>query len=153
MIPFEWGDEFKLGYAPMDDVHEEFIAIVSAMMTCAEEALLPHLRQFQAHSRDHFDQEQHWMRVSGFPAAECHIAEHDAVMQSVDEVLDSVLKGGPSAEIRRLAHALAQWFPAHADYLDAALAQWLVKQATQGAPVVFRRKESIGRRGAPGGES
>ncbi|WP_395067945.1 bacteriohemerythrin [Paraburkholderia silvatlantica] len=152
-IPFEWDGDFKLGYAPMDEVHEEFVAIVREMRACADDALVIHLRRFEVHARDHFDQERHWMRVSGFPAAECHIAEHDAVMRSVDEVLDRVLLGGPAAEVRRLAEALAHWFPAHADYLDAALAQWLVKQTTQGVPVVFRRKESIGRRGVRGGES
>ncbi len=40
---------------------------------------------------------------------------------------------------RALAQALADWFPEHADYMDSALATWQVKQATNGAPLVFRR--------------
>ena len=149
---FEWDDDFKLGHTQMDEVHEEFVEIVNAMMVCADDALLFHLRRFEVHARDHFDQERHWMNASGFPAAECHLAEHDAVMRSVAEVMDGVRLGGSPAEIRRLAGALADWFPAHADYLDAALAQWLVKQATQGVPLVFRRRESISRRGSHSGE-
>jgi hemerythrin len=40
---------------------------------------------------------------------------------------------------RRLGRELAAWFPAHADYLDSALAQWMVKSRFGGAPVVLKR--------------
>jgi hypothetical protein len=38
-----------------------------------------------------------------------------------------------------LADALADWFPGHADCLDSALAQWMVKRKTGGVPLVFKR--------------
>ena len=39
----------------------------------------------------------------------------------------------------RLAQALADWFPGHADYLDSALAQWMVKKQLGAIPVVVRK--------------
>ena len=46
---------------------------------------------------------------------------------------------GEAGEVRRLAAALAGWFPGHADWLDSALAHWLCKRALGGKPVVVRR--------------
>ena len=50
-----------------------------------------------------------------------------------------VVAAGNVAEGRRLARELVKWFPGHADYMDASLAQWMVKQSTGGAPIVLRR--------------
>lgn len=64
--------------------------------------------------------------------------EHAAVLASIRGVRGRVTSG--ETEIaRRLAHELAAWFPAHADYLDSALAQWMVKHQFGGAPIVLRR--------------
>lgn len=38
-----------------------------------------------------------------------------------------------------LAQALADWFPGQADYLDSALAQWMVKKQLGAIPVVVRK--------------
>ena len=40
---------------------------------------------------------------------------------------------------RSLARALADWFPGHADYMDAALSHWMAKRSYGGKPLVFRR--------------
>jgi hemerythrin len=50
-----------------------------------------------------------------------------------------VVKQGDAAEGRRLANALAEWFPGHAFHLDSALAHWMVKRSHGGKPVVLRR--------------
>lgn len=39
----------------------------------------------------------------------------------------------------RLAQALADWLPGHTDYLDSALAQWMVKKQLVAIPVVVRK--------------
>jgi hemerythrin len=47
---------------------------------------------------------------------------------------------------RGLVTALEEWFPGHADYLDSALAKWMVKQSFGGervAPVVLRRNPKM----------
>jgi hemerythrin len=51
-----------------------------------------------------------------------------------------MLAGGGHADTSRaLARELARWFPRHADYMDAALAQWMAKRRLGGIPVVLRR--------------
>lgn len=135
---FEWSDAFLLGFGPMDRVHHEFVSIVHAMLNCPDAELLGHLKEFERHATSHFDQEQAWMSSTDFPARECHEDEHRAVQKSVAEVIPLVADGD-FAVGRRLAQALADWFPGHADYLDSALAQWMVKRSTGGTPIVIRR--------------
>ena len=59
-------------------------------------------------------------------------------MKSIEGVRRRVAQGDADAA-RRLARALADWFPGHADYMDAALAHWMCKQRLGGKPVVVRR--------------
>ena len=136
-------DKFKLGYEPMDETHEEFVEIVNTMLTCADEDLAEQLRLFACHAEAHFSQEWAWMQSTDFPSMDCHVSEHDAVMQSVKEVQALLANGGSTDVVRRLAGALAEWFPAHADYLDAALSHWIVKCRHGGAPVVIRRNMAV----------
>lgn len=138
----QWRDTYLLGYAPMDQVHEEFVDIVGRMQR-AEDAELPGLLDaFAAHAKAHFEAENAWMVETDFPARECHIDEHAAVMRSVEEVR-ALLAQGHDAVCRSLAQELARWFPGHADYLDSALAHWMCKQRLGGKPVVIRRDLSL----------
>ena len=61
------------------------------------------------------------------------------VLASVREV-GALLRQGTSIQVARdLAQALVDWFPGHADYMDASLSQWMNKRSHGGTPVVLRR--------------
>jgi hemerythrin len=135
---FQWNDAFLLGYGPMDATHREFVTLVHWLRSCPDADLLGHLRDFERHAQEHFDQELAWMQSSSFPAMACHDDEHKAVQKSVGEVIERVM-AGDFAVGRSLAQALVDWFPGHADYLDSALAQWMVRREMGGVPVVLRR--------------
>lgn len=135
---FAWSDAFLVGYGPMDSVHREFVDIVGEMLRCPDDAFAQHLDAFAVHAKAHFDAEDQWMNENDFPARECHIDEHAAVMRSVEEVRERVAQGDIDVG-RSLARELARWFPGHADYLDSALAYWMCKRTLGGKPVVVRR--------------
>jgi hemerythrin-like metal-binding protein len=139
-----WSDTLLTGYAPMDQEHREFVWIVHALQTCPDEQFAACLDDFHGHAHSHFAAEDRWMADSGYPKGDCHVAEHRAVMQSVDEVRGLFAKNVPGAiEVgRRLADELANWFPAHAHHLDSALAHWVSQRNTGGKPVVLRRNVS-----------
>jgi hemerythrin len=139
----EWSDGFLLGYGPMDSVHQEFVECVSSLTKAAEVEMVEKMSQLITHVRHHFDEENAWMIETNFPAKECHIDEHSAVLKSIMEVNDLVLKGDNS-QCLRLSQALTDWFPGHADYLDSALAHWMCKQRLGGKPIVIRRSISSG---------
>lgn len=136
--PLAWHDGMLLGYGPMDGVHQEFVQCVSALQEASDADLPVALDALEAHARAHFGEEDRWMEETGFPARECHVNEHAAVLQSVRGVRQRLAQGD-TAVCRRLGHELARWFPGHADYLDSALAHWMCKQRLGGKPVVVRR--------------
>lgn len=135
---FDWDDRYLLGYEAMDDTHREFVTLVNDLLTVDDAALPAALDAFAAHAEAHFAQENAWMELDGFPARDCHVDEHDKVLASVRDV-QQLLAEGDTEVVRELAVALQDWFPGHADYMDSALALWMVKRAHGGAPLVFRR--------------
>ena len=136
--PMQWGDEFLLGYGPIDTVHEEFVDLLGRLQSADDASLPALLDQFAEHCTRHFDMENGWMIASEFPPRECHIDEHAAVLASVQEVR-GLLAEGDVAICRDLVTQLADWFPKHADQLDSALAHWMTKKRLGGKPVVVRR--------------
>ncbi len=133
-----WSDALLLGYAPMDRTHEAFVQSVTALRAAPDAELVARLADLRQHLETHFGQEDLWMVETQFPARDCHIDEHAAVLNSVREV-QAVLEDGDVDNCRRLADELARWFPGHTDYLDSALAHWMCKQRLGGKPVVIRR--------------
>jgi hemerythrin len=122
----------------MDRVHMEFLNAVDALLRAHDNGMAAALEQVEAHTRQHFDEEERWMVETAFPARECHAEEHAAVMRSILGVRERVASGDVEAA-RTLGAALLDWFPAHADYMDAALAHWMCKLHHGGTPVVLRR--------------
>lgn len=136
--PLAWGDEYLLGYGPIDEVHEEFVDLVGQMQVAPDAELPALLDRFAEHLQQHFDMENTWMVDTEFPPRECHMDEHAAVLKSVGEVRE-ILAEGRFDVARDLVAALARWFPQHADQLDSALAHWMFKRQMGGKPVVIRR--------------
>lgn len=136
-----WHDDLRLGFSPMDATHEEFLSLVDALLAAPDAAVAEALAAVHAHTREHFAAEERWMDETGFPAAGCHRDEHAAVLASMEGVGRKVAAGDVEAA-RRLAGALTEWFPGHADYLDSALAHWMCKKTMGGKPVVLRRRKA-----------
>lgn len=136
--PLQWGDQYLLGYSPIDEVHEEFVELIGRMQRAEDAALPALLDEFAEHLQQHFEMENTWMLETDFPPRDCHMDEHAAVMGSVQEVQGLLAEG--NVEIcRALIAQLADWFPKHADQLDSALAHWMARKRLGGKPVVLRR--------------
>jgi hemerythrin len=133
---FKWEDRYRLGFDQMDKIHSEFVEVVDSLIQSDDpEDIKKCLVLIERHAIDHFETENQWMIESNFPAAQCHIEEHSNVLKSIREVLECF-----DAQLAKdLGMALMDWFPGHADYLDSALATWMVKRRFSGAPLIFRR--------------
>lgn len=138
IIGLQWSDECLLGYDPIDEIHEECVNLIEAMLSAEDSALPNLLDAFFVHVQDHFKQENRWMIDSELPGRECHMDEHAAVLRSVTQVQEEVRKGNFKL-CRELAQALEQWFPRHATHMDSALVHWLCKKRFDGKPIVIRR--------------
>lgn len=140
----EWTDSMTLGYEPVDMAHREFVERVADLQRCADADVPLVLDRMIEHLEAHFREENELMTRYDFPPVDCHISEHTAVLRSAGEVRQCVARGD-HAQARSFADALAGWFPGHADFMDAALAHWIVKHLHGGKPVVFRREVNIDR--------
>ena len=93
-----WSDERLLGFGPMDATHEEFYRVAFGLMTCDSAGMQQALDAFDAHAREHFEQEEDWMRSTDFPPRDCHIEEHAAVLNSLRQVRKQIINGGAGLE-------------------------------------------------------
>ena len=128
-----------LGFTPMDDIHHEFEALLQQAQDSPDEELLSHILAVQEHLQMHFDTEDKWMLETDFPAKDCHLQEHADVLKSAQEVVKHIQEGNMGVG-RSFLSALENWFPAHANYLDSALAHWMFSRRIKKAkPVVFHK--------------
>lgn len=134
----QWGDNFLLGYDPMDAIHKEFVELLGFLLQASEEQMPALLNALAKHAREHFEAENTWMEETQFPPRQCHMDEHAAVLKSIDQV-SALVAEKHYDNVPSLAQALADWFPGHADHLDSALAHWMCKRSLGGKPVVLRR--------------
>lgn len=138
---YTWSDSYKLGFHPMDTIHEEFFKAAFRTLTASDTGALAALDELIAHLDKHFSEEEKWMNETAFPPRECHIAEHKSVMDSALEVRELIASGNAEESLcSDFANYLFSWFPGHADYLDSALAAWMCKIHYGGKPVMLRRK-------------
>lgn len=136
--PIAWSQAHLVGFAQMDDEHQTFVDGLRRLQTCSDVELAESFAHLVAVARGHFEAEDTWMRETDFPPRDCHIDEHAAVLSSLDEVARMVSQGDLD-EGRRIATALADWFPGHVQHLDSALSHWMCKIRYGGKPVVLRR--------------
>lgn len=121
-----WSDRLSLKHDVMDETHQEFVALCGALSL--NESEIPYLDRLDAliaHSIEHFEQENKWMREFAFPPAGCHQGEHDAVLQVMQEVRRRYA-GGEHDLGQSLAEELPLWFEHHVDTMDNMLAQFMI---------------------------
>ena len=122
MSTLEWTDKLALGLGPMDDTHREFVEDYNRLLALSGDALLAEMDVFIAHTLAHFEQENRWMELVGFPP--CHKGEHDRVLAVVGDVRKRMERGDVALG-RQLIQELPLWFDNHVASMDAALAAYL----------------------------
>lgn len=141
----EWIDAFSIGHSSMDDMHQDFVVQLDKLLCSTDSEMEQALQQMVEHLREHFQSEADLMERTAFPIAGCHMAEHDAVLQSASHVLKLLQQQNDFASVRGFALALRDWFPGHVTHLDSALVAWVVEKDRGGRPVVLHRGASTRR--------
>lgn len=136
---FAWDEGFLIGHGAMDDTHREFVDCVDALLRAADAQQRTALEAFAVHAQRHFREEDEAMRESAYGSAGCHVDEHAAVLQSLDEVRAALAEGRHEV-VRHFALALADWFPRHAQVMDLGLARWLNQRRLGGSPVQIQKR-------------
>jgi hemerythrin-like metal-binding protein len=121
MPTLQWSEEVELGLPFMDDTHREFIDLLAAAESAPDESLPEAWNALVEHTDAHFGQEDEWMKRTGFSSSNCHSVQHKVVLQVLREG-GTRAAAGDLAPARQMIRELAEWFPAHAQTMDAALA-------------------------------
>ncbi|MFM2074837.1 MAG: hypothetical protein RJB34_1142 [Pseudomonadota bacterium] len=108
----------------MDETHAEFTDLVNRLIDTPVDQQLALYREFITHTEAHFAQEERWMLATGFSADNCHASHHATILETMHAVTEH-FEQGDTEIITRMAHAMVEWFPGHADSMDAGLAQHL----------------------------
>ncbi|HET7773425.1 MAG TPA: hemerythrin domain-containing protein [Burkholderiaceae bacterium] len=128
MSALPWSDALALNEPHLDGTHQEFVELLGALeRSLAAESSQPPASALQAliaHCESHFGMEEVWMRAMGFEDGNCHFTQHRQVLEVARDVLARI--GTEPAEevqgyLERLVLGLAEWFPMHAQQMDAAL--------------------------------
>ncbi len=122
-----WSPELALGDARTDITHQEFIALLNATAHCESAEKMPRYQALLAHTVEHFAQEERWMLACGIPADFCHFSQHNSVLEVMREVERRAL-AGEAGFIEQMLDALVEWFPQHAQSMDAGLVGYLAEK-------------------------
>lgn len=125
MPALTWTATLALGQPRMDETHREFVdllAQVEAALDAPVVELQARLDHFIAHTEAHFGQEERWMAAIGFAEENCHALHHANVLGVLREVRRRLADDGDVRTVKLMVPEMAQWFPIHAQSMDAALA-------------------------------
>jgi hemerythrin-like metal-binding protein len=114
--------EQTTGFAPMDDTHAAFLALLATAQAADDTALLPAFSELVEHTRRHFEDEAKLMRACRFSAAGEHENEHRRVLGEMSFFLLKLKQGRRAAARAWLAEGAADWFRSHLATMDSALA-------------------------------
>ncbi len=121
MAHLEWSGALELDFPIMDDTHHEFVELLAKVQDAPDDTLIEHWTNLIDHTDDHFGREDAWMLSTQFASGNCHTMQHKVVLQVMREGLQHG-QDGDLKMIRVMAGELAQWFPLHAQAMDASLA-------------------------------
>ncbi len=116
-----WSDALSLSLPEMDETHREFVEMLAAVSDAPDDRLLAAWAALVDHTDRHFAQEDEWMRQARFASGNCHSTQHKVVLVVMREGL-ALGTQGRLDPIRQMASELVDWFPKHAQTMDAALA-------------------------------
>lgn len=132
-----WSEALVLGDARTDRTHQEFVDLVNATTAAPAERKLAAYQELLQHTIEHFAQEERWMSACGIPSDFCHFGQHHSVLEVMKEVERRALNG-EMAYIGSMIEALVEWFPMHAESMDAGLVAYLQEKGFDTATETFK---------------
>lgn len=117
-------DEMKLNNPILDQMHDELLELLQKLKGASVENVLLILDEIIAHTESHFALEESWMARINFPAAGCHINEHNQVIGVMRLVRERV-KMGEIELVYVLEVELSTWLCIHVTTMDYALVNFI----------------------------
>lgn len=143
MSYIEWAECQKVGHRFMDHDHEHMVSCLNQLV----EALVGELHEQSGMSRHqaidsamarllavteaHFRHEEAAMAMHGYPDQETHKAQHDLLLQQLRAAATPQQFPLTGASVQFTIRFWREWYEAHIENYDAALAGWLLEHSAQ----------------------
>ncbi|RQO56313.1 hemerythrin [Paucibacter sp. KBW04] len=124
MSSLPWTEALALQHAQLDQTHQEFVALLNTWgeaLLAGSDTVIPLYLDLLGHTEAHFGMEEGWMAATGFAPENCHSKQHAMVLDVMRQVLVHAQAHHDLEPMRNLLPELVNWFPAHAEMMDAAL--------------------------------
>lgn len=121
--PLAWTESLVLNQPQLDTTHQEFVELLNAFGAALDAGsdALPAFEALLAHTEAHFAMEEDWMARCGFEPQNCHAGQHAMVLNVMREARRYANELNDREPLAILRQELTQWFPGHAEMMDAAL--------------------------------
>jgi hemerythrin len=141
-----WTDALALQQPQIDQTHQEFVALLNELAVALQTSgdPLPVYRELLAHTETHFAMEEGFMAATGFAADNCHSKQHAMVLDVMRQVLTHAQTLQDLDPLRNLLPELVNWFPAHAEMMDAALVYHMAQVGFDPATGAFSQPAMAG---------
>ncbi|MCV2354868.1 hemerythrin [Paucibacter sp. B2R-40] len=118
-----WTDALTLNQPQIDQTHQEFVVLLNQLGNSLHhlDSALPIYQRLLTHTEQHFAMEEGFMAATGFAPDNCHSKQHAMVLDVMRQVLVHTHAEHDLEPMRNLLLELVNWFPAHAEMMDAAL--------------------------------
>ncbi|MDI4633731.1 hemerythrin [Pelomonas sp. V22] len=118
-----WSESLVLNQPRLDQTHHEMVDLINGLdaALAAKVDAMPAFLALLEHTEAHFALEEGWMAATGFEPQNCHSSQHKMVLNVLHEVRRYAVELNDLEPMHIIGKELAQWLPAHAEMMDAAL--------------------------------
>lgn len=133
-MPFiDWRKDYEIGIGAIDHEHRELIDLINEMHAgmagdASPEAVAGFLGELYTQVSSHFALEERMMRDAHYDAFDAHKAEHEELLESIHELMDSYGVGETFDFDDRIAGTFRAWFEHHMKGADGRLYRFLEGQ-------------------------
>ncbi len=132
MPAFEWKDFFSVGHQTIDDQHRRLFAIVNELYDAMkqpggarDETLRTTIGALCQFTRSHFAEEEHLMKLAGYPDLARHKLAHDYLAGRIAEFEARMRNVETRLAAEVLPFVVGEWLSSHIAYEDQLYAGYV----------------------------
>ncbi|WP_170942971.1 bacteriohemerythrin [Candidatus Dactylopiibacterium carminicum] len=128
-----WKSEFNLGLDGIDEQHQTLLDLINEVWRLIiakadPQAVMKVLEELEHYTREHFRDEEAFMRAVGYKGVEAHVREHEAFVTRIErEKRGAQAAGQLSLDLLRF---LENWLIDHIQGSDRAYAEYVQKRSS-----------------------
>ena len=109
----DWSDKYSVGIESIDEQHKKLINLINTLQTIVD------------YTKTHFIYEEWLMREYGYPDFEAHKAQHQKMIDKVNDLLAAYEKN-PESAMKDALDFLKQWLIRHINGTDKQYSKYLL---------------------------